>query len=85
MGVGDSMDLQTFKKSKDFLVCIDSDGCAIDSMNIKHQNKKALDSLLSQGLDVYFMHLSSFITVSCDIGDISLYILITIFSLPLSL
>ena len=38
MGVGDSMDLQTFKKSKDFLVCIDSDGCAIDSMNIKHIN-----------------------------------------------
>ena len=31
-------DLQTFKKNKDFLVCIDSDGCAIDSMNIKHIN-----------------------------------------------
>ena len=29
-------DLQKFKKDKDFLVCIDSDGCAIDSMNIKH-------------------------------------------------
>ena len=38
MGVWDSMDLQTFKKSKDFVVCIDSDGCAIDSMNIKHIN-----------------------------------------------
>ena len=33
-----AMDLQNFKKSKDFLVCIDSDGCAIDSMNIKHFN-----------------------------------------------
>lgn len=32
------MDLQKFKKSKEFLVCIDSDGCAIDSMNIKHIN-----------------------------------------------
>ena len=31
-------DLQSFQKSKDFLVCIDSDGCAIDSMNIKHVN-----------------------------------------------
>ena len=31
-------DLQSFQKSKDFLVCIDSDGCAIDSMNVKHIN-----------------------------------------------
>ena len=33
-----SKNLQSFKKTKDFLVCIDSDGCAIDSMNIKHIN-----------------------------------------------
>ena len=32
------MDLASFEKSRDFLVCIDSDGCAIDSMNIKHIN-----------------------------------------------
>lgn len=31
-------DLKKFQKNKDFLVCIDSDGCAIDSMNIKHIN-----------------------------------------------
>ena len=31
-------DLQTFEKNKGFLVCVDSDGCAIDSMNIKHIN-----------------------------------------------
>lgn len=31
-------ELQKFQKNKDFLVCIDSDGCAIDSMNIKHIN-----------------------------------------------
>ena len=31
-------DLQLFQKNKDFLVCVDSDGCAIDSMNIKHFN-----------------------------------------------
>lgn len=28
--------LEKFKKKKEFLICIDSDGCAIDSMNIKH-------------------------------------------------
>ena len=27
-----------FVKRKEFLVCVDSDGCAIDSMNIKHFN-----------------------------------------------
>lgn len=32
------MDLNSFKKNKHYLVCIDSDGCAIDSMNIKHIN-----------------------------------------------
>lgn len=26
-----------FKKTKEYLVCIDSDGCAIDTMTIKHQ------------------------------------------------
>ena len=30
--------LLSFKKEKDFLVCVDSDGCAIDSMDIKHIN-----------------------------------------------
>ncbi|HHY08197.1 MAG TPA: HAD family hydrolase [Corynebacteriales bacterium] len=25
-----------FKRTKDFLVCVDSDGCAMDTMNIKH-------------------------------------------------
>lgn len=27
---------KSFKKSKDFLICIDSDGCAMDTMDIKH-------------------------------------------------
>ena len=26
-----------FKKSKEFLVCVDSDGCAMDTMDVKHQ------------------------------------------------
>lgn len=28
--------LEKFNKQKDFLICIDSDGCAIDTMDIKH-------------------------------------------------
>ena len=28
--------LDDYKKTKEFLVCIDSDGCAIDTMDIKH-------------------------------------------------
>ncbi len=28
--------LENFKKNKDFIICIDSDGCAIDTMDIKH-------------------------------------------------
>ena len=28
--------LSEFKKTKDFLICIDSDGCAMDTMDIKH-------------------------------------------------
>ena len=31
-------DFKDFKKKKDYLICIDSDGCAIDSMDIKHIN-----------------------------------------------
>ena len=29
-------DLDNFKKTKEFLVCVDSDGCAMDTMDIKH-------------------------------------------------
>ena len=27
---------ETFKRKHDFLVCVDSDGCAMDTMDIKH-------------------------------------------------
>ena len=30
--------LNDFKPRKDFLICVDSDGCAMDTMNIKHKN-----------------------------------------------
>lgn len=29
-------DIKEFQKSKDFLVCIDSDGCVMDTMDVKH-------------------------------------------------
>ena len=29
-------DLDRFEKKRDFVVCVDSDGCAMDTMNIKH-------------------------------------------------
>lgn len=29
--------MTTFTKQKDFLVCVDSDGCAMDTMNVKHE------------------------------------------------
>lgn len=28
--------LEDFRRSKGFAVCVDSDGCAMDTMNIKH-------------------------------------------------
>ncbi len=31
-----SMDLEHFTKKKDYLICVDSDGCAMDTMDIKH-------------------------------------------------
>lgn len=30
------MNLETYQKKKEFLVCVDSDGCAMDTMDIKH-------------------------------------------------
>jgi phosphoglycolate phosphatase-like HAD superfamily hydrolase len=31
------MDLQNFVKQKEYLICVDSDGCAMDTMDIKHK------------------------------------------------
>ncbi len=30
-------ELKDFQKQKDFLVCVDSDGCAMDTMDVKHE------------------------------------------------
>ena len=32
-----SVSLSDFKRDKDFLICVDSDGCAVDTMDIKHK------------------------------------------------
>ena len=32
------MNISEHKKTKDFLVCVDSDGCAMDTMDVKHFN-----------------------------------------------
>ncbi len=31
-------DISAFQKKKDYLICVDSDGCAMDTMDIKHFN-----------------------------------------------
>ncbi len=31
------IDIDEFEKSKEFLVCVDSDGCAMDTMEVKHR------------------------------------------------
>ncbi len=31
-----SVNLENYKKNKEFLICVDSDGCAMDTMDIKH-------------------------------------------------
>ena len=36
MKEGSDMSVLDFKKKHEHIVCIDSDGCAMDTMNIKH-------------------------------------------------
>ena len=31
-----SVNLENFEKKKEYLICVDSDGCAMDTMDIKH-------------------------------------------------
>lgn len=31
-----SKKLENFQKAKEYLICVDSDGCAMDTMDIKH-------------------------------------------------
>ena len=45
--------LNEFKKTKDFLVCVDSDGCAMDTMDVKHINCFGPCMVKEWGLDKY--------------------------------
>lgn len=45
------MTLQDFTKRQDFLVCVDSDGCAMDTMTSKHQT-----AFCPRLIDVYDLH-----------------------------
>lgn len=47
----------TMKKEKDFLVCIDSDGCVMDTMDIKHAKCLAPCMLKVWGLEKYRLEL----------------------------
>ena len=47
-----------FKKSKEFLVCVDSDGCAMDTMEVKHRKcfgPKAIEIWELQGVEKKFL------------------------------
>ena len=40
-----------YAKEKDFLICIDSDGCAMDTMNSKHFNSFGPEYVKTYGLE----------------------------------
>lgn len=44
------MEKTTFTKKKQFLICVDSDGCAMDTMNIKHE--KYFGPLASEAFEI---------------------------------
>ena len=47
------MNINEFKKKKEFLICVDSDGCAIDSMDVKHFNCFGPCMIQEYGLEEY--------------------------------
>lgn len=50
--------ISDFKKNKDFLVCIDSDGCAMDTMEVKHREcfaPKAIEIWELQEIETRFL------------------------------
>jgi len=42
---------EQYKKTKDFLVCVDSDGCAMDTMEIKHRECFGPEMIKTWGLE----------------------------------
>ena len=48
-----SVSLADFSKSRDFLVCIDSDGCVFDNMELKHKECFCLATVNVWGCRMY--------------------------------
>lgn len=48
------MDNFDFSRSSEYVVCIDSDGCAMDTMEVKHRECFGPQWILTYGLDSYF-------------------------------
>ena len=46
-------ELVGFEKHKDFLVCVDSDGCAMDTMDVKHEKAFCPQLIRVFGLEQY--------------------------------
>lgn len=52
--------INTFEKTKEFLVCVDSDGCAMDTMDVKHQKcfgPKAIEVWGLEKIEARFMEI----------------------------
>jgi len=52
------VNIEDFKKTKRFLVCVDSDGCAMDTMEVKHRKcfaPKAIEIWELQDIEVKFL------------------------------
>jgi phosphoglycolate phosphatase-like HAD superfamily hydrolase len=52
--------IEDFKKSKEFLVCVDSDGCAMDTMEVKHRKcfgPKAVETWNLQDVEERFLEI----------------------------
>ena len=42
--------IEDFQKTKDFLICVDSDGCAMDTMDVKHKEAFGPEAVKTWGL-----------------------------------
>jgi phosphoglycolate phosphatase-like HAD superfamily hydrolase len=52
------INIEEFEKNKDFLVCVDSDGCAMDTMEVKHRKcfgPKIIEVWGLQGIEEKFL------------------------------
>ncbi len=48
-----AVSLEQFKPTKDYLICVDSDGCAVDTMDIKHKRCFGPCLVAEWGLDAW--------------------------------